>query len=419
MEILSTGEKIKRARIYKGATLKDICKDKVSVSKMSCIENDKIKPEKWIIEYVADKLELDVDYLMKDVEEQIKANIDVLKDEKFNSDVEEKLQYNLEYALDYNYNDLSFEIMHILFNGYIEIGKFENIQIINSKYYDLCQKSKSDNNHLVYYKDMARYLYMNKEYMQASTYYNSVRKYIREKNIEDYDMLSTVTYNEAACYMMLEDYERCYEVAVRLIDLLEHVNKDIKNAEIYHLLAILSLKMGKDNFEEYESKSYKYFKDDFGRKANAILNYATAMFEIGDKEKATEYVKNGLNTYPKDNKQSLVEYMLRCIEELTNNNILDEAQFICDETLNFAIDCDNIRYIERAYYFKSIILQKAGKYDQAEMYMNLSTDALFKYANKQERYNRYIEMGDMYHKLEEVNESIKYFTLALGLQKKM
>ena len=43
MEILSTGEKIKRARVYKGITLKELCRDRISISKMSCIENGKIK----------------------------------------------------------------------------------------------------------------------------------------------------------------------------------------------------------------------------------------------------------------------------------------------------------------------------------------------------------------------------------------
>ena len=45
MEILSTGEKIKRSRIYKGITLKELCGDKISISKMSCIENGKIKAD--------------------------------------------------------------------------------------------------------------------------------------------------------------------------------------------------------------------------------------------------------------------------------------------------------------------------------------------------------------------------------------
>jgi len=35
MEILSVGQKIKRARVYKGYTLKELCGDTISVSKMS------------------------------------------------------------------------------------------------------------------------------------------------------------------------------------------------------------------------------------------------------------------------------------------------------------------------------------------------------------------------------------------------
>ena len=54
MEILSTGQKIKRARIYKGITLKELCKDKISISKMSCIENGKVKADSETIKYISE-----------------------------------------------------------------------------------------------------------------------------------------------------------------------------------------------------------------------------------------------------------------------------------------------------------------------------------------------------------------------------
>ena len=63
MEILSTGEKIKRARVYNGITLKELCGDKISISKMSCIENGKVKPDEDILRYIADIIKLDYDYL--------------------------------------------------------------------------------------------------------------------------------------------------------------------------------------------------------------------------------------------------------------------------------------------------------------------------------------------------------------------
>ena len=43
MNFLSTGEKIKRARIYRGITLKELCQKDISISRMSCIENGKVK----------------------------------------------------------------------------------------------------------------------------------------------------------------------------------------------------------------------------------------------------------------------------------------------------------------------------------------------------------------------------------------
>ena len=81
--------------------------------------------------------------------------------------------------------------------------------------------------------------------------------------------------------------------------------------------------------------------------------------------------------------------------------------------------CDDERLIEKAYYFKGMLLQKNKRYREAEMYMNLSTDSLFRFANREERYKRYLEMADLYYNLNESKECIKYFTLAMNLEKKL
>ena len=419
MEILSTGEKIKRARIYKGCTLKELCEDKISVSKMSCIENDKVNPEKWVLKFIAEKLSLDIEYLTQDVGDQISKNIVQLESNKGIKDYEEKLQYNLNYALEHNYYEQAFTLMHLLFDYYLDAMKLENLQVMTTKYYDMCSKSGNDENQLIYYKDMAKYFYINKEYLQASAYYNNVRKALRESNSSNYEMLASVTYNEAACQVMLENFEKAYEIAVKLIELIDYVVNEVKKAEMYHLLALLSIKMDNGNFEDYEKRSYDFYKQDLSKKAQAIYNYSVSMFEVGLKEKAVAYIKEGLRVYPKSNKENTVKYMLLCISELVERNVLDLAQAICDEALNNAISSDNVKLIEKAYYYKSMILQKQGNYEGAEMYMNLSLDALFKFGNRQDRYKRYMEMGNMYHKLGQINDALKYFTLAMALEKKM
>ena len=92
MEILSTGEKIKRIRIYHGVTLKELCGDKVSISKMSCIENGKIKADKDILEYISQKLNIDYDYLVSDVKEQLINNLEIIKKNKVEENKEEVLR---------------------------------------------------------------------------------------------------------------------------------------------------------------------------------------------------------------------------------------------------------------------------------------------------------------------------------------
>ena len=121
MEILSTGEKIKRARVYKGITLKELCRDRISISKMSCIENGKIKADEESLKYIAEKLQIDYNYLTQDVYEQIKSNIENIKTNNYSLEkLDKMIGYNLEYSCKHNYNDLALELIHILFEVYIK-----------------------------------------------------------------------------------------------------------------------------------------------------------------------------------------------------------------------------------------------------------------------------------------------------------
>lgn len=417
MEILSTGGKIKRARIYKGYTLKDICGDKISISKMSCIENDKAEAEEWIIEHISELLNLDKEYLMQNIREQIIQNISFLEGNKSLDNYEQEVLYSLGFAEKYEYYDLCFKLIHLIFNYHIDRDEIEKVQGLTSKYYEYYQKCYDDENYLTYYMDIARFLFSNKDFSQAANYYNNVRKSSKEKN--KLTILAKATYNEAACYIMLRNYERAYEIAVRLKELVEYMDKDLGKAEVYHMLAMLSLIMDKGKFEEYESKSYELYGYNRQAKSKAIYNYAATMFDVKLNEKAMKYIKNALTLYPKDNKEKLVKFMLLVIDELIDNDILEYAQEICDEALDNSISLDNIEFIEESYYLKSRILQKQDNFLSAEMYMNLSLDALLKFGTKKQIYKRYMEMGYMYSNLSQVSEALKYFNLAIIMEKKM
>lgn len=419
MEILTKGEKIKRARIYKGFTLKQICGDKISVSKLSCIENDKIEVEEWVLAYIAEQLGIDLNYLKKDVKEQLEENLQIFKENENMDNFLDKLKYNLNVAVDHKLYDLAFNFVHELFNYYISNNKLEDIPLLTKDYYDFYQKTCSDKNLIIYYMDMSTYCIVNKEFIQAINYCQNVREFFISKNNLKSNYLVIATYNEIISYIMLKDYTKAYEMAKFISEIVDYEEDEKKRAEIYHVLALVFLRMDRDKFPQYEQKSYELYGDNNKKKAISMYNYSSIMFEIGLKEEAIEYINNSLKYFPKYDKVKLVEFMLLIVDELLENNILDFAKEICDEVLNYAIEVDKIEFIEKSYYNKAKILIKLNDYYYAEMYMNLCLYALNKCGNNKRLYDRYLDMGYMYYNMNNIIEALKYFDLAIKMEKNL
>lgn len=416
MEILSTGEKIKRSRIYKGFTLKDVCNDKLSVSKLSCIENSKVKPEDSILKYIAKKLDIDYNYLKQDIREQLE-DIAIKNENKYENEekFEGEIQYVINLSEEKQYYDLALRFMHLLFSFYLDNNNLTDLYSITSKYYDFCQKNNDDNLTIIYYLDMAKYLFINKEFIQASNYFNNVK--MLSENLGDMKLYAIAIYNEAVCYNEIKDFEKAYELSRNIENLIKYVQDDITIAEMYHILAVLSLILNQGKFKFYEDLSYKYYKNDFKYKAIAMHGYAIPMFDMRKNEEGIKYIREALNIFPRENINLLTEFMLKNVKVLIENHVLDFAEEVCENALNNSIDADDIKLIEKSYYFKALILQMKKEYISAEMYMNLSLDSLVKFGNNSSISKRYYEMGYMYYNLGQVNDSLRYFNLAISIEK--
>ena len=421
LEILSTGEKIKRARIFKGITLKELCENRISIAKMSCIENGKIKADKELLKFIAEKIEIDLDYLIEDVYEQILSNLKMIKKNiSCDNDSENKLKDNLNYAIKYKYYDLAFELIHILFSYYVEENSVENIQLIVSQYYDLYQRNSTEKNTSIYFKDMARYLSQNGEYIEAISYYSKLRE-IFQQNENGFDEAEycLIGYNEALCYQNLKKSDEAYEILSDIIGYVDKLKTDESKGKIYHIYATVCIKLKKDCVDEYKMKALKYQEYNPISLALSNGNYGKYYFEIGEREKAIVEIERGIKIFPNDNIEKNVEFLNYCTNILIENVEYEKAYKITEEALNMAILTDNIKLIEKSYYLKGTILQKMDKYIEAEKYMNLSLDSLFKFGSREERKNRYIDMGQLYYQLGSAADSLKYFNLAFAVDKKI
>lgn len=420
MEILSTGEKIKRARIYKGITLKELCGEEISISKMSCIENGKIKADDECLKYISDKLQIDYSYLVQDVYEQIKENIKSVKKSKHSLEkIESIIKYNLDYSFRYNFNDLALELIHILFKLYIKDNKIEKLQLLISKYFDLYQHATNNEQIIIYYNDMAEFFVKTKEYHEAISYYSRIIQIYEKDQIKFDDKYIYACFYEGICYKNINLIEESYKCLKKIIDKEALFKNDNDKGDYYHEFAIVNILLYIGEADKYLNIALDYKKDDMKELAKFKAENGDIYFKVHKDDKALIELEDAAKIYPREDVRGCGEFLIKCIDILYKNNKYDEAFSYISEALNLAIDIDDERLIEKAYYFKGMIHQKLNDYIQAEMYMNLATDFLLRFANNEEKYKRYNEMAELYYNLNELKESIKYFTLAIQIEKKL
>lgn len=419
MEILSTGEKIKRSRIYKGITLKELCGDKISISKMSCIENGKIKADEESLRYISKKLQVDYDYLVRDVYDQIKYNIEDIKKSTCSlKKLENIINYNLEYACKCGFNDLALKLTHILFELYMDNDKVEKIQLLISKYYDLYRLTQCNEEIIVYYSDMATFFMKTAEYHEAISYFARIIEIYENSYIEDRLSYVYACFYKGICYKNINMNEKAYECLKKVLEF-TNILSDKDKGDFYHEFAILNILLYKIEAEKYLKKAFEYKKNDLKELAKFKGKNGEVYFRVQEVNKAMKEIKDAIKIYPRKDKKGCGEFLIKCIDTLYNNKQYEEAFKYTEEALDLAINIDEIKLIEKGYYFKGMIHQKKGEFIQAEMYMNLSTDFLFKFANSEERYKRYNEMAELYYNLGELKESVKYFILAINIEKKL
>lgn len=419
MEILSTGEKIKRSRIYKGITLKELCGDKISISKMSCIENGKIKADEESLRYISKKLQVDYDYLVRDVYDQIKYNIEDIKKSTCSlKKLENIINYNLEYACKCGFNDLALKLTHILFELYMDNDKVEKIQLLISKYYDLYRLTQCNEEIIVYYSDMATFFMKTAEYHEAISYFARIIEIYENSYIEDRLSYVYACFYKGICYKNINMNEKAYECLKKVLEF-TNILSDKDKGDFYHEFAILNILLYKIEAEKYLKKAFEYKKNDLKELAKFKGKNGEVYFRVQEVNNAMKEIKDAIKIYPRKDKKGCGEFLIKCIDTLYNNKQYEEAFKYTEEALDLAINIDEIKLIEKGYYFKGMIHQKKGEFIQAEMYMNLSTDFLFKFANSEERYKRYNEMAELYYNLGELKESVKYFILAINIEKKL
>jgi tetratricopeptide (TPR) repeat protein len=210
MQILTLGEKIKSKRKEMNMTLKELAGDRVTPGQISLVESGKSKPSIDLLEYIAEKLNTDIDYFLESEEKQAAKICEFyssIAEAAINSGnflrAYEVIEKGLHYAQKYN---LSY------FKGKLEMAK-------------------------------ARYKYANKEYEEAQQYCLSANSmFLKTNSIEDtvasFIFLGVITLdmgyiNTALNYFIQAD---------NVLNEYKHIGELLK-AQIYYYIALCHSKM--------------------------------------------------------------------------------------------------------------------------------------------------------------------------------
>ncbi|WP_300349571.1 helix-turn-helix transcriptional regulator [Clostridium sp.] len=414
MDFLSTGEKIKRARIYKGLTLKQLCKEDISISRMSCIENGKVNADRWVLELVANRLELNLEYLLCDDITELNNLIKKYSHKiRLEENEAEEIKEYLEYSMNKEYDEISSELMHILFRNYTNFRNFKKAKELLSDYSTIYENNK--NSKKKYYEDLALYFMVRKKFEDAITHYNMLLDLLLKEGIEN----NKKSYIRnvvclSICYYILGDIYNSKKVLDKVFSINRISLDDELLGEVFGLLSIIALKEGnekefKDNFYKYNKRA-NYKSYNFKRINSLIIDAFLSLERFEDAKKLT---KDSIENIDKNDKIAYIEMLLFIIEVYNKNKCIEKVREYCELSLELSINENNMFFIERSYYFKGE-LSKSEKNDmQWEMYMNLATDLLLKFGSYEEKKIRYLEMADLYHYLDDTNEALKYLSFSI------
>ncbi len=411
MEILSTGEKIRKARVKKSMTLKELCGKEISVSKMSTIENDKVQAEDWILDLVSKRLGISKESLKKDMVEEIDDELKRLSLRVYSKEYEKELRSLIQVTEENSLPMQTFYARIQLINHYIEKHKIEQLNVEISYLYRTFINIVNQETMYLYFLSMGKYLFTTSEYKNALVFlhYLMSNYYVLPDFISKEDRLE-IPLMTVICHMDLKDYEEAKKLLPYLEELLTLTKNNATKGQIHLIYYILQ----PENAEKEYKELNKYFKDN--PELHAKAKYRIALKYLGEEntEDAYREMEEASKIFPTEHMSHSVELVLMAMEEFVKKGHYEEASKYIDMVVNAAIENQDNSAVERAYYFKGILLAESGNYDMAETYLSVSLDMLIKKGKTKDLAKRYDDLANVYYKMDKKEDAIRYFALSIN-----
>lgn len=270
MEILSLGEKIKRRRKELGMTLKDLAGDRITPGQISLVESSKSNPSMDLLEYLANCLNISVEYLMESEETQAKkiciyyeniAESHILNGEI--SQAEEYIQSALFYAENYRLEYRKAKNLYLTGEVYILKKDLASAQ----RFFLSANVMFIKNNHfediINTYIKLGIITFQMQAYYSSCSYFQQAEKVYEDQNLYNDFLIGEIYYYIAYTYYKLEEIDNAMNYSYLANEKFKKIDNKKEYAKSLMLLSEEFTKKGDvDNAIKYSNKTLKLLKED-------------------------------------------------------------------------------------------------------------------------------------------------------------
>ncbi len=419
MKVFSLGEKIRKLREKKGMSLKELAGDFVSKAQLSLVENNKRSPNIKLIEYLADKLDTNLEYLLETELQQAKKYCKLLLEEIKCQSILKNINRIIElykdivnYAKKYNLIKILGETDLIVGQTYLSIKDYEKaldyiesaiLYFYESKDYKNLSKSFLKQGNIYYLKEL--YEVALNSYQKAISFYGNLEE-------GDLELKSDIYFDLAACYNNLKNHD----LAISYANEVCQIDKKLKDKERYvkSLIKSSSTLIRTNKFEKakevlLEANYILENKKQNITKAYVENNLGLIYLETKQYDKAYEHLSEAKKlkvNYNSDELPStlfeLHKYYLSIFKEEKAVEVLEEGlKYSTDKGLkNYIIEGLNL-YVD--YYIKS------EEYKNALQRLSNLIKLLESVQRKNDLLDAYLKKGNILIKMRKENEALQAF----------
>lgn len=405
MNILSLGEKIKKLRKEKNMTLKELAGDRITAAQISHIERDKSHTSYELLEYLSERLDVSIDYLLETKEMQSKKITDnlILQSEIYikrdaldeaEKEIHEIIEICEEYGLSENYGKCNYLLGDIYLKR--KDGATANFYFEKALFYFI----KNDDKKRIFqcYMNIAN-IYFDEEFYQVSlTNYYFAKDILEEINIDDPDTYKELYSKISKCYMKLNDSEKSLE----FIEKIGNIDNDYSPEQEIELLVLKDKKLLAEGeyvkSKDYFAKALKIIEKEENKDklAQIYLTVGSIYAEMGDNEKFLEYSEKVYDIKKNDTDEYMMNSLYNIIQSYIDADDFEMAKKYSKLALAAAIK-NKSKYDEyKALKYYCDIYKYKGETDISIEYLIKCIEIVSKLDEEKILGNLYIELGQLY-----------------------